>query len=802
MTDKFKIGHTATLKSGYLVKFSKSSGSKNARKRYVVLNGNAIIYYADHNSLSTPKGNLLIVGDSELKDREIEGFEFAFEVSTPFESLVLAARSAEDRAAWKYSISKSIEFARFSLRGYMIKKGTFLEGSPRKFFVLHNNRLSFHADHEHTALTQWSIDISDKTVMKVLDDKKMIIGVSDGVENVVIQFEARNAADYPVWKEALAENIAKFCELKAAEMTEVEDILETAGLNGQMEVRNADNDTWTEHLVALTDTTLYVIESYEDGNFFRVTDSFVFQSDSNVVATTLKEASFEVVTAEKILQVNAETREEADYWMDAIKDVIKSTVRVETDPNDSLFFHAQLKIPLDNFYEATFTEAKPLGVVLVKAGEWAFAKVANFKETGVKVGSALYSINNEPVWNLKYAEVVDRLKGWYPPLALGFRQAPEKSGFLLKKSTTKKNQVQWKKKFFVMEEGKLYFQNGEGASYGKRGEIALFGAAISLVKSEDLDAGHFYCFRVLSGLVTYTLEARDLEDMREWTAMLYHAIAFANGGAYIIAHDLELVAEEEERLRAMAVQEELERENASKERAELFAKMKIAVEERALEALEECLGETEACGMEGEFVEYAKKVLETLHKEEERRVEDEKQVAAAAAFEEEQMRLEGEMDELQAAEEEDGAAAAAAGDDRGLTSPGGRVSSLRLRQSLAGGIGKSASADGEDPRMEKMSAALAAIGEEEDDEDEEDDVGAGAGVAGRGAAVAQEAIVEPEDLTKPADQNDLKKFFGFYVKKAGDTGEAYINVMQFSAIWRVVTEEKGNLFKEMKMFNK
>ena len=36
----------------------------------------------------------------------------------------------------------------------------------------------------------------------------------------------------------------------------------------------------------------------------------------------------------------------------------------------------------------------------------------------------------------------------------------------------------------------------------------------------------------------------------------------------------------------------------------------------------------------------------------------------------------------------------------------------------------------------------------------------------------------------------------------GDDGQEYINVMLFSTIWRMVSMERGNLFKEMKMFNK
>lgn len=89
-----------------------------------------------------PKGNILLVADSTIEDFKVEGFDYAFKLKTPFESLVLAAKSDDDRVSWKRVIREAIDFAQYALRGYMKKKGkTFLEGSPRKFFILWNNIL-------------------------------------------------------------------------------------------------------------------------------------------------------------------------------------------------------------------------------------------------------------------------------------------------------------------------------------------------------------------------------------------------------------------------------------------------------------------------------------------------------------------------------------------------------------------------------------------------------------------------------------------------------------------------------------
>lgn len=42
-----------------------------------------------------------------------------------------------------------------------------------------------------------------------------------------------------------------------------------------------------------------------------------------------------------------------------------------------------------------------------------------------------------------------------------------------------------------------------------------------------------------------------------------------------------------------------------------------------------------------------------------------------------------------------------------------------------------------------------------------------------------------------------------YAKRMDENPELgyFINVMQFSSLWRIATGERGNLFKEMQMFN-
>ena len=48
-----------------------------------------------------------------------------------------------------------------------------------------------------------------------------------------------------------------------------------------------------------------------------------------------------------------------------------------------------------------------------------------------------------------------------------------------------------------------------------------------------------------------------MDEWREWTAMIYHAISVAKGAAYILECEFEKYREEEERLKAL---EEFQRE--------------------------------------------------------------------------------------------------------------------------------------------------------------------------------------------------------------------------------------------------
>jgi hypothetical protein len=64
--------------------------------------------------------------------------------------------------------------------------------------------------------------------------------------------------------------------------------------------------------------------------------------------------------------------------------------------------------------------------------------------------------------------------------------------------------------------------------------------------------------------------------------------------------------------------------------------------------------------------------------------------------------------------------------------------------------------------------------------------------ASRGKIVIEDTLTTDEQILR---------CFNSYARRV-DGREPSLNPMQFSTIWRLITGEKGNLFKEMQMFQK
>lgn len=110
-------------------------------------------------------------------------------------------------------------------------------------------------------------------------------------------------------------------------------------------------------------------------------------------------------------------------WISAIRQILS---QCKLDMGDILCREA-LKIE-DDFYQVTFKEKKPLGIVLERANHWGLIKLSQNKDSSIQVGSALSFINDVSVVLEDYKTTTDTLAGWQPPLTLGFRRTPLMAG--------------------------------------------------------------------------------------------------------------------------------------------------------------------------------------------------------------------------------------------------------------------------------------------------------------------------------------------------------------------------------------
>ena len=171
--------------------------------------------------------------------------------------------------------------------------------------------------------------------------------------------------------------------------------------------------------------------------------------------------------------------------------------------------------------------------MLERSSEWAIVKLSNTEETGVTMGSVLYTVNDEPVTLQTYPETINLLTGWQPPLTLGFRHSPRKHGWLKKQSrgrnTTVKN---WKNRFFVLDSSRLTYYEDDKKGSEVKGDIQLMGSAVALLSYSE--TGQFFSFRIVSGITSIVMQASTVDEMMDWASILYHASSMANGGGYLI----------------------------------------------------------------------------------------------------------------------------------------------------------------------------------------------------------------------------------------------------------------------------
>eukprot|EP01041_Mallomonas_annulata_P009074 gene9074-18797_t len=608
------------VRSGYLVKLATKS-KLNWKKRFFVLHENNLKYFTDHLSTTEAcKGDFHLTANTTVTeiDKRVAGKDYCLLVRNESgEELIVSGKDAEDQKAWKDAIETSINRTKNSIRGYAMKLDQFDDKPLRKYFILHDGMLSYHKDDQHTGAIQGMITLSSETKVQV-SDEMCALSLTDPEKNrLILQFHSNisqpNQADeYLRWKTAiLAVCTQKITDNSQTESVRIEKALETNNKQGNLRVRppHKGAEIWDDRYFILTRSELLQLSKLPDGTGkgSRIIETFKIHPSCSVFETNLGPCAFELVTSEKVLHVMGESKDVTNSWMTALRDAIFHSLPEADDP---LLQAALLKIESDIFYTVTFREDKPLGVVLERTGEWAVVKLSNFKDTGVYIGSALVSVNDNDVTLFTYQATIEKLKNWKPPLKLGFRKAPHKQGYLVKQARSTARgafKKTWTQRYFVLDEGRLMYKETDATELTLKGDFPLMGSAVSLVSEEE--TGRPNCFRLVSGVTCLIMNANSYEDMMDWAATLYHAIAIANGGAHLLSlerdkknqDEAKRIREEEEAKKAqelaLRLAEEKKREEEELRSNEASKLLTTAMEQDDLDTLMQAIEAVEAMNL-------------------------------------------------------------------------------------------------------------------------------------------------------------------------------------------------------------
>lgn len=592
------IGHV--LKSGYLTKLDRVS-QRSWKKRYFVLTDTQIGYYESQEDLSKPKGTMLLFNDCTVQRRPKGELMHTFVITTPYTELHVSASSDEEVEEWVDALTGAFEKLKPLPRDTLTKKGGFFDGTKPRYVIMHSSALTFHEDSSKVKVVLGTMPLEDCYLEFV---ENASISLTRGRENWVLLFDGtEHSANFTKWKVALQDQIkanvmaqnaapsyatpsnavgsnAADADVAALSLTgaaangTVSALLPVMGsesaekdrLHACATVRTEEllmrpqsgGDVWEPHTVHLSNTYIEILRS-DGGGKPKLVCKYPISLSCAAFETNLGPFAFEVVTPLRILHLRAVSKEALAEWVRCIREVIVSS---RADPSDPLFHSAMLKIATDDMYEAVFPEQKPLGVVLERAGEWGIVLKANNADTQISVGSVLTAVNGQSVVLNNYMETIGLLKGWKPPLRLLFRRAPQKEGWLMKQSTgkSKKSAVvkNWKRRFFVLANGRLLYREDSATGSSVKGDLPLMGSAVSLVSSQE--SKRLHCFRLVSGVTSLVMQASNAEELMDWAATLHHASFIANGGNHIVglqraraAQEARREQEAEERVEAQRV---------------------------------------------------------------------------------------------------------------------------------------------------------------------------------------------------------------------------------------------------------
>jgi hypothetical protein len=183
------------------------------------------------------------LGETKCSTEEYSDKMFCFKLSVPFAMLNLACENTSDFKVWTLAFHKSISLAQEALRSYIYKlsekgengekgerKGK-EEDKKRKYFILHQDVITFHKDEKNINAVQGLIHLNDTTSMEYYDKKQRIVIKDNQLkQSIVMMFFEKLSPEpedslyrYTEWKKALISNL----KLYSAIIQDAENLFDT-----------------------------------------------------------------------------------------------------------------------------------------------------------------------------------------------------------------------------------------------------------------------------------------------------------------------------------------------------------------------------------------------------------------------------------------------------------------------------------------------------------------------------------------------------------------------------------------------
>jgi len=183
----------------------------------------------------------------------------------------------------------------------------------RKFFMLHNDCLSYHQDLYKTSTIQGMRKFSGRTTVEE-DGAKTLIMRTNLRDGKYWKLKADSGEERDMWVKGIRTKVAAlgFMEVDDEDTT-VSDLQKDCMRSGYLTMRPRDGGAdWDDQFFVLTQNKLY---QFEEEDATTPMNIFALSPNCSVFETKLKENSFELVTNSRVLHVQGSQSEETYSWV-------------------------------------------------------------------------------------------------------------------------------------------------------------------------------------------------------------------------------------------------------------------------------------------------------------------------------------------------------------------------------------------------------------------------------------------------------------------------------------------------------